>query len=240
MDTENTLATPPAPPPQIRTVDVNRSIEWITGGFRMFMKNPGNWVVAALVLMIGGWVLGYLLPGLISGPLTTILTIVAAGALTRSCQAIDEGRDFASGVQAAASSAPLWTLGAVGAALSFGLSLLTGLLGLSSVGVLMMSPSLLFHALGFSALILLAATTLLYMALWLAPALVVLRGLNPVDAIKLSLLGSLKNFLPYIVFTLLSMMLCIVAAIPLGLGLLVAIPMMICSTFLACKDIFTA
>ena len=47
MDAENTLVTPPALPPQIRTVDVNHAVEWIGGGFRMFMKAPGTGTSAA-------------------------------------------------------------------------------------------------------------------------------------------------------------------------------------------------
>jgi uncharacterized membrane protein len=240
MDTENALVPPSGHNPSIRTVDVNRSVEWLAGGFRMFMKNPGIWVLATLALIIGAWLLGFILPDLLSGPANTIVAIVAVGALMRACQAQDEGRDFTSGVQAAASSAPLWILGLIAAALNFGLALLTGLLGLSSMGVFLMTPSLLFHALGFGALIIFAVSVLLGMALWLAPALVVLRGVSPIDAIKLSLLGSLKNIVPYIIYSLLVIMLCIVAAIPLGLGLLVAIPMLICSAYLAYKDIFGA
>lgn len=238
MDNDNTL--PPAVTPSFRTVDVNRSVEWLAGGFRMFMKVPGSWVVIALVLIIGGAMLGYILPDILSGPLTSIVAIVAVGALMRSCQSLDEGRDIASGAQAAASSPPLWILGAIAAALSFGLALLTGMLGLSSFAVMLMSPSSLFHVLGFGALILFALSILLGMALWLAPALVVLKGVNPLEAVKLSLLASLKNIVPYIVYSILAMLLCIVASIPLGLGLLVAIPMLICSAYLAYKDIFAA
>jgi hypothetical protein len=238
MDNDNALPTQPSVTPSIRTVDVNRSIEWLTGGFRMFSKVPGSWIVVALVLIIGGAMVSFILPQIISGPLTTILGIVAVGALMRSCKSLDDGLDIAVGAQEAASSTPLWVLGAIAAAMSFALALLTLLLGLSSVAAVMLSPSSMFHMIGFSALILFACSVLMGMALWLAPALVVLKGVNPVEAIKLSLLASLKNIVPYIVYGLLAMLLCIVAAIPFGLGLLVAIPMLICSAYFAYKDIF--
>lgn len=240
MDNDNALPTPPAVTPTIRTVDVNRSIEWLAGGWRMFMKVPGSWVVVALIMLIGGAILGYILPDLIGSPLSTALYIVATGALMRSCKSLDDGLDIASGAQAAASSTPLWILGAIAAAMSFAITLLTGMLGLSSFAVIMLSPSSMFQMLGLSALILFACSVLMGMALWLAPALVVLRGVNPVEAVKLSLLASLKNIVPYIVFALLAILLCIVASIPLGLGLLVAVPMLICSAYLAYKDIFGA
>jgi uncharacterized membrane protein len=164
--------------------------------------------------------------------------MVVLGVLMRSCQALDEGRDMLADVQKTASLTPLWILGAIAAAMSLALSFLMGMLGLSSIGVMLMSPTLFFPAIGFGFIVWLAASIVMGMALWLAPALVVLKGVAPIEAIKLSLLGTVKNIVPYIVFSLLAMLLCVVAAIPIGLGLLVAFPMLICSAYLAYKDIF--
>lgn len=240
MDTENTLLTPSSGHPAIRSVDASRSVEWLAGGFRMFTKAPGSWIVITIALVVGSMLLEFILPAMLSGPLTTIVGIVAVGVLMRSCQSLDQGRGIADGAQAAASSAPLWILGAIGAALSFALVLLAGLLGLSSFGVMMMNPSSMYQMLGVSVLILIAASILMGMALWLAPALVVLRGVSPLEAVKLSLLGSLKNIVPYIIYSILAILLCIVATLPLGLGLLIAIPLLISSAYIAYKDIFAA
>jgi uncharacterized membrane protein len=75
-------------------------------------------------------------------------------------------------------------------------------------------------------------------ALWLAPALVALRGVNPIDAIRLSLTASIRNVGPFLIFALLSMIACIIGALPLGLGLLVVFPVLMCASYLAYKDIF--
>lgn len=238
MDTENTLA--PAPAPQPRTIDVNRSVEWITGSFRMFMKAPGSWLIIMLVLAVGAWIVGKIGPSWMSGALTSVLGIVVLGTLMRSCHALDEGRDIASDAQVTASSAPLWILGLIAAGLSIGLTLLTGVLGVSSLAAGFMHPSAMFYGLGLSFLIIFLLSIVITMALWLAPALVVLKGVAPLDAVKMSLTATLKNIVPYIVYSLLMMLLLIVASIPLGLGLLVAIPMMICSCYLAYKDMFAA
>lgn len=240
MDTENALVTPPSANPSIRSVDVNRSVEWLAAGFRMVMKAPGSWAVITIALIGGAMLLGFILPDWLSEPLVTVLGIVVLGALMRSCQALDEGRDIASGAQAALSLVPLWILGVIAALMSFAMTILGGLFGLSSLAVLLMDPSSFIQVLGFGGLVLLAAAILMGMAMWLAPALVVLKGVNPLDAVKLSLLGSLKNFLPYLVYSLLAMLLCVVGAIPIGLGLLIVIPMLICSSYLAYQAIFTA
>jgi hypothetical protein len=78
----------------------------------------------------------------------------------------------------------------------------------------------------------------IYMALWFAPALVVLRGLAPVAAIKESFLGCLKNVVPFLIYGLVMLVLGIVAAIPLGLGWLVLGPVAIASVYTAYRDIY--
>jgi uncharacterized membrane protein len=76
------------------------------------------------------------------------------------------------------------------------------------------------------------------MALWFAPALVVLRGMAPIEAIKESFLGCLKNVLPFLVYSIVLMVLGIVAAIPLGLGWLVLGPTLIASVYVSYRDIY--
>ncbi|MES2017382.1 MAG: BPSS1780 family membrane protein [Pseudomonadota bacterium] len=240
MDAENTLPTP-ATPPQIRTVDVNRAVEWIAGGFRMFMKAPGTWLLVVLALVVGLIVTGIVtsfLPEWLRSALTSILGVVVIGVLMRSCRAFEQGGDFVAHIQATVALQPLWILGLISAALNVGLSVLTGVLGLSSFAVVMMNPSSIFHVLGFGMLVLFAASILVSMAVWLAPALIVFKGVAPLEAVRLSFLGTVKNLVPYIVYSLLGIVICIVAAIPVFLGFLVVVPMGICSWYLAYKDIF--
>jgi uncharacterized membrane protein len=79
---------------------------------------------------------------------------------------------------------------------------------------------------------------LVYMALWFAPALVVLRGLAPVAAIKESFLACLKNVIPFLLYGIISLVLGIIAVIPFGLGWLVLGPVIIASVYVAYRDIF--
>ena len=77
------------------------------------------------------------------------------------------------------------------------------------------------------------------MAIYFAPALMVLNDVSLIQALKLSFMGSLKNIITIILcLILVSILFTIVAVITLGLGALVLAPMMFALMFVAYKDIF--
>jgi uncharacterized membrane protein len=78
----------------------------------------------------------------------------------------------------------------------------------------------------------------LFMAVWFAPALVVLRGLEPWAAMKLSFSGCLANVVPFLIYGLVGIGLAIVASVPLMLGWLVVGPLTIASIYTSYCDIF--
>jgi uncharacterized membrane protein len=86
----------------------------------------------------------------------------------------------------------------------------------------------------FMALVIPVAATI-----WFSPALVMLNDIPPVEAMKMSVIGVLKNIVPFIVYGLLGMVLGILALIPLGLGMLVLLPMFMASIYIGYRDIFT-
>jgi len=89
------------------------------------------------------------------------------------------------------------------------------------------------------ALLLVAGLSMpLYMATWFAPALIVLRDLSVGAALKASFFACLRNWLPFLVYGLVLMVLGVVAAIPAGLGYLVLIPVLTASVYTAYLDIF--
>ena len=77
-------------------------------------------------------------------------------------------------------------------------------------------------------------------ATYLAPALIVLHGQPAMAAMKMSLVALFRNILPGLVFGLCSLGLAIVASIPLGLGLLIVIPIMTITNYTVYRDIFIA
>jgi uncharacterized membrane protein len=78
----------------------------------------------------------------------------------------------------------------------------------------------------------------LMMAVWFAPALIVLRGREPWAAMKESFSGCLQNVIPFLLYGLIGIGLAIVATIPLALGWFVLAPVTIASIYTSYCDIY--
>jgi uncharacterized membrane protein len=76
------------------------------------------------------------------------------------------------------------------------------------------------------------------MAYWYAPVLIGLHNLTAVEAMKLSFIACLKNMLPFLLYGLIFTVILVVAIIPFGLGLIVAIPVMMTSLYTSYVDVF--
>lgn len=76
------------------------------------------------------------------------------------------------------------------------------------------------------------------MAAWLAPALIMLRGTAPLDALRLSLSACQRNLGALTVYGLVGILFAIAATLLLGLGWLVVVPLIFLSTYAAYQDIF--
>jgi uncharacterized membrane protein len=66
-----------------------------------------------------------------------------------------------------------------------------------------------------------------------------MHDLKPVAAMRESFFACFRNFIPFLVYGLVVFVLAIVAAIPFGLGYLVLIPVLLASTYVAYRQIFT-
>jgi uncharacterized membrane protein len=88
-------------------------------------------------------------------------------------------------------------------------------------------------------LVMMALLVPLLAAYWFAPALVVMHNVRPVAAMRESFYACFRNFVPFLVYGLVLFVLSIVAAIPLGLGYLVLIPVIFASTYVSYRQIFT-
>ena len=88
-------------------------------------------------------------------------------------------------------------------------------------------------------LLMMALLVPLLAAYWFAPALVVMHGMKPVTAMRESFFACFRNFVPFLVYGVVVFVLAIVAAIPLGLGYLVLVPVIFASTYIAYRQIFT-
>jgi hypothetical protein len=76
------------------------------------------------------------------------------------------------------------------------------------------------------------------MAYWFAPTLIAIDGIKAWPAMKLSFMGCAKNISPFLIYGLAGTVLVFLGALPFLLGLLVVIPTLAASMYVAYRDVF--
>jgi hypothetical protein len=213
-----------------RTVPAGQGVAWLREGLDLFAAAPLTWL--GITLLFSGMLVFSVVP--FAGMFASVAIPMFIGGLMLGCDAQRRGqplevRYLFSGFEAPRLQ-PLAIVGALYLAASVvvmlpviavvvGTSLAgtfaavsAGSGGSGSAGVGIAAVV----AVTIGLLILMAATVLLSMAIWFAPSLVVFRGVAPVDAMKLSLRGALRNLGPFAVYVLAVM----------GIGLLVMLPLL--------------
>ena len=250
------LGGPATSTPSPRSVASGRGADWWAEAWRLFTPSAGIWILILIVLFVLNFVLA-LVPvlGHIAGQL---LWPVFAGGLMLGCRAVDRGERLTFEHLFAGFGArfgPLLIVGAIylGAILAivlvvfgltlvfFGATIVGSLWHLQSITHPLLIGSMLSGFVGaimVAALIFLLLYLPLLMAVWFAPAVIVLRGVEPLQAMRLSFDGCLRNVVPFLIYGLIGLLLAIVASIPLMLGWLVLGPMTIASVYTGYCDIF--
>jgi len=253
-------------PNDFRLVSASHGAKWISGGFSIFMKQPGMWILIWLT-----WALIQLVAAIMpigSLAMTLLTPVFTAGFMIATAwRARDEELDIAYLFAGFKQIKPLLCVGLVGLLAQFSLAMIFVVIvasvllssGINS-DILQSLPTLdgndttnqvaqlsaFVEKLGpgvvATLLFITLAAALLYAVLMFglsfAPALVALGKLAPMTAIRLSFHAVFANWLPFTVYGLLAMALTLVAAIPLFLGLLVVSPLLIATIYVAYKDIF--
>jgi len=230
-----------------RTVDAGRGFSWWTEAWPLFTRSAGLWIVMALILIVIFIVLG-LIP-ILGGLAISLLAPVFAGGWILAAQKVDAGGtlevgDMFSGFRDKLS--PLAVVGALLLVATLVIGVVAAVLGAGAMfGVMAggahQSGSGVVAAMGVGMLALLVALTLSVvaaMAVWFAPALIVLRNVAPVEAMKSSFSACLKNFLPFLVYSVLYIVAAIVASIPFGLGWIVLLPLLMLTVYVSYRDIY--
>ncbi len=245
MSTE-ALAAPSAEP---RTVDAGRGVSWWTEAWAMFMKNPGMWVVFALISLVIFIVLS-VIPILGSIAASLLTPVFLAGWMLAARKADTGGTlelgDLFAGFQDKLN--PLLVLGALLLAASLVIFFTVSALGFGAVMGMVVGGSQhsaggMMAALGAGLVAIgagLVLGALMAMAFWFAPALVVFRNVAPVDAIKASFTANLKNLLAFLVYGVVYLVAAIVASVPFGLGWIVLVPLGLLTVYVSYQDVFGA
>jgi hypothetical protein len=228
-----------------RAVGAGQGWAWIADGFGLFRKAPGIWIALVVLLLVILLVLAFI--PLLGAVATILLMPVFIGGLTLGCRALQGGGElelshlFAGFDKAHAGNLIVvgalaiggWIIVMLPVVAIVGMGAVVGLMRGDAAGVAAMGGSLML-----AWLVALALSIPIYMALWFAPSLVVLRRMAPVAAVKESFFGCLKNFVPFLVYSIVFVVLGILASIPLGLGWLVLGPVTVASVYVAYRDIF--
>ena len=232
----------------VHQVKASHGWSWIAKGFALFRLNPVMWILMFAIYLLIAMALSYIN---VVGPLVlNLLAPVFVGGFMFGCRALDNGEQlelnhlFAGFKQ---HTANLITVGGI---------YMTGILLVMSVMFFSIGPDAM-HALtsgdeltsqqaeailghGFYKTLLIGLLLIvpLVMSYWFAPTLIIFNELTAVQAMRQSFLACVENILPFMVYGFITMVLLMLAIIPLGLGLLLMIPVMTASIYTSYSDIF--
>jgi uncharacterized membrane protein len=234
---------------EARGVSAGNGWSWIVGGFALFRQSPVIWIVLFFVYLLIGMALS-MIPLIGSIAFNLVAPVFMAGFML-GCRAIEMGEELEINHLFAGFRQNTAQLITVGGIYLVGIIVVAGVVMLAGGGDVMLAMSR--HSVmgagqataqapntGFLLALLLGLAALLplIMAYWFAPTLVVFHDMPALQAMRLSLRACLSNILPFLVYTVISAVLLLLAMIPLGLGLLVMIPTITASLYVSYRDVF--
>lgn len=238
--------------PEGKAVGSDQVMGWYGRAFEMFKGNALMWIIMSVVFIVIMFVMA-MIP-LVNLALHIIFPVFFGGFML-GCAAIARGEPLRiehlfEGFQKHFGPLALVGLIYLGALFVIGVicTLMFLVVGLGGIGAMMagggggFASALMAGSLGVGFLLIilvsLALSIPVAMAIWFAPLLVVMHNMTPIDAMKASFSGCLKNMLPFLLYGLLYIVFALVASIPFFLGWLVFGPVIIASIYTAYQDIY--
>lgn len=230
--------------PEGQRVSIGNAWPWITEGWRLFREQPGMWIGGLLLVFVILMVIAFI-------PYLGVILMALLYPI------------FGGGLMLGADS--VWKTGSMefghffaGFRNRFGALAIVGLLFMVcsiAINVLIASiaglePTYFFNPgtevpegldwklYWLATLTGLAIWVPIYAAMWFAPALILLNGMGVGEALKTSFFACFKNFLPFLLYSILLTLITIVSAIPLLLGLFITMPLWVITIYTAYRDIF--
>ena len=225
-----------------QSVSAGRGWSWVTEAWQLFKAQPGGWllmfIVAGLIFILISLipVAGHFLP-------SVVMPVLGAGIMLSAHQ-LTGGEPVTLGKLFAGFShrfGSLLMLGAFAFLCGFAMLMIGAGVGGLSLGVFLgTTPPDIGNLTGFwiAILVILALSVPLYMAMWFSTGLVMLNEFSVSHAITTSFVACLKNVLPFLVYGLVLFMLFVIASIPFGLGMIIAIPIAALTAYTSYRDVF--
>jgi uncharacterized membrane protein len=233
--------------PDGRGVPAGNGWRWIADAWR-FM-GPQRWVFIGVVLLFWVLILAASFVPLLGGIAVTLFSPVFSGGIMLGCEAVRRGEQLEVGHLFAGFQRHFGKLVALGA-ISFGLGMVIAIVVLVIVGVSLggalfsgtePTPEQIL-ALGLpmvlAVLVALAISIPIYMFLWFAAPLIVLADREIGAALGMSFQACLKNIVPFLVWSVIVVLLAIPATIPIFLGWLLLGPVLTVSIYTGYRDVF--
>lgn len=239
---------------EIQKVPASHGLLWIKHGFRLIMRSPLHAVSLTMVFALG-LLLAMMIP--VGGVLLAMLLMpVLLAGYMRVCRALEYSESVSPRFIFAGFEKRTAQLVTVGGMLLVGMlvvSMVTVMMGGDALNELlndfqkhqdsralmeaMMAPDSGVMSGMLTGVLLIFA---LMLALQYAPMLVFFDQVAPVDAVKLSMRGSLRNIVPLTVYSMLMQLFAFVlSVIPLNLGLIILLPLGLTSMYVSYRDIFS-
>ena len=239
---------------EIKKLNAARGWTWVKQGYQLIMRNP---LMAITLALIAALAIFTALKVPVIGPLLAVLLMPALMAgYMRVCRALEEDDEEAElthlfeGFQkhagrlvALGGFTILGLFGASAAMVFIGGEALTTLLNsFHSANDSQMLVEAMWTAgsgVAFSLLVGFTLVCVLMLALQYAPMLVFFNEVTPLAAMRASLSGSLRNIIPYTVYSIIMQVVALVLSIlPYNLGLVVLLPLGLTSLYVSYRNIF--
>jgi len=234
---------------QINSLSIAQVIDWFKMGWVIFINNPVQWILILVVLFIIS-LASNLIP-LVGGLIFIVISPALFAGIFLATQTSANGEeinflDLFSIIGDAERRKPFLLLGVVSFLFNLLLMLIlfVPMMGVASFGMLTsnsqeMMPSMAAGA-GLGYLFLVLPVLIIYiMAMVYAIPLMLFSNQGIKQALLLSFKASISNVLPMLVASLLYIILFLLAMIPLGLGLLILVPVSFGMIYASYKDIFS-
>ncbi len=238
---------------EIKKLNALRGWTWVKQGYQLIMINP---LMAITLALIAALAIFAAIKVPLFGPLLVVLLMpVLIAGYMRVCHALEEHEEpelthLFEGFRK--HTARLVALGGFSMLGLFAASAVMVLIGGDALTTLLdkfqsaNDPQLLVEAMwaagsgvAFSLLVGFTLVCVLMLALQYAPMLIFFNELTPFAAMRASLSGSLRNLIPYTVYSIVMQFVAFVLALlPYDLGLIVLLPLGLTSLYVSYRNIF--
>ena len=228
-----------------RVVDPGACFDWLRHGWAIFLVNPGVWIGSTVLLLIILMAIS-IVP--FFGQIAAHLLIPLFGAgMLQLCRHLSEGK------RAEISDLFIGFRQNAGPLVMVGVFFVLGVFGIAFIGFLLVSGGVLngevtgrvasfgiaIGGIMLAGLLVMVLSVPVIMATWFAPALVFFHNMQPIPAMKASFEAGAKNWLAMAVFGVFLVVALFFAMLPLGLGLLLLLPVVSAAVYASYRDIFT-